>query len=43
MWLGYMERYPDYWTQGETLAKLEEALQSLYVDIANGGIPVVNA
>jgi hypothetical protein len=19
MWLGYMEEYPDYWTQGETI------------------------
>ena len=22
MWLGYLEDYPDYWTQGETLKEL---------------------
>lgn len=21
-WLGYLQEYPDYWTQGETLADL---------------------
>ena len=24
MWLGYLERYPDYWTQGETQEELRE-------------------
>ncbi len=28
-WLGYLEQYPDYWTQGETLADLEEHLEDL--------------
>jgi len=22
MWLGYLEEFPDYWTQGETLEEL---------------------
>ena len=26
MWLGYLNEYPDYWTQGETLEELEENL-----------------
>lgn len=26
MWLGYLEEYPDYWTQGETEAELRENL-----------------
>ena len=24
VWLGYLEEYPDYWTQGETREDLEE-------------------
>jgi predicted RNase H-like HicB family nuclease len=26
-WLGYLEEYPDYWTQGETLQDLVEHLK----------------
>jgi predicted RNase H-like HicB family nuclease len=29
-WLGYLEEYPDYWTQGETLDDLIEHLKDLY-------------
>ncbi len=29
-WLGYLEEYPDYMTQGETLEELKENLQDLY-------------
>ncbi len=32
-WLGYMEEYPDYWTQGETLDDLIEQLKDLYLDV----------
>ncbi len=32
-WLGYLEDYPDYWTQGETLEDLEDRLRDLYEDI----------
>jgi hypothetical protein len=28
-WLGYLEEYPDYWTQGDTLADLVEHLKDL--------------
>lgn len=28
-WLGYFEEFPDYWTQGETLAELEDNLRDL--------------
>jgi predicted RNase H-like HicB family nuclease len=28
-WLGYLEEYPDYWTQGETLPDLIEHLKDL--------------
>jgi len=38
-WLGYLEEYPDYWTQGETLNDLREHLQDLYLDLTSGQIP----
>lgn len=39
MWLGYFEEYPDYLTQGENLAELEENLRDLYRDLTSGEIP----
>jgi predicted RNase H-like HicB family nuclease len=30
MWLGYLEEYPDYWTQAETEDELKENLVDLY-------------
>ncbi|MBM3237402.1 type II toxin-antitoxin system HicB family antitoxin [Candidatus Poribacteria bacterium] len=41
MWLGYLEEYPDYWTQGETLEELGENLRDIYNDINSGNIPCV--
>ena len=41
MWLGYLDDYPDYMTQGETLAELEENLRDVYVDLTSGAIPAV--
>ena len=38
-WLGYIQDYPDYWTQGETLEDLEEHLRDLYKDLTSGEIP----
>ncbi len=38
-WLGYLEEYPDYWTQGETLQDLVEHLKDLYLDLCSGHIP----
>jgi putative addiction module component (TIGR02574 family) len=35
-WLGYLQDYPDYWTQGETLKDLEEHLRDLYSDLTSG-------
>lgn len=37
-WLGYLQNYPDYWTQGDTLADLKEHLKDLYQDISSGQI-----
>jgi predicted RNase H-like HicB family nuclease len=41
MWLGYLEEYPDYWTQGETLEELEENLRDIYKELTGGTIPCV--
>jgi predicted RNase H-like HicB family nuclease len=38
-WLGYLQDYPDYWTQGETLDDLKEHLKDLYHEIASGHLP----
>jgi predicted RNase H-like HicB family nuclease len=32
-WLGYLQDYPDYWTQGDTLDDLREHLTDLYHDL----------
>jgi hypothetical protein len=38
-WLGYLQEYPDYWTQGKTVDDLKEHLKDLYRDITSGEIP----
>jgi len=32
-YIGYLNQYPDYWTQGESIEELEKMLVSLYKDI----------
>ena len=41
VWLGYLEEYPDYMTQGETLEELEDNLRDIYRDLTSGKIPSV--
>jgi predicted RNase H-like HicB family nuclease len=41
MWLGYLEEFPDYWTQGTSLEDLQEHLNDLYKDLTSGEIPAV--
>jgi predicted RNase H-like HicB family nuclease len=41
MWLGYLEEFPDYMTQGTTLEELQENLRDIYLDIVGGAIPGV--
>ena len=41
MWLGHLEEYPDYMTQGETLEELQENLKDIYDELASGSIPHV--
>jgi len=38
-WLGYLQDYPDYRTQGETLDDLREHLRDLYGDLTSGAVP----
>jgi len=41
MWLGYLEEYPDYWTQGKTFDELKENLFDIYKELTSGRIPAV--
>jgi predicted RNase H-like HicB family nuclease len=41
MWLGYLEEYPDYMTQGKSLEELMENLKDVYDDLTSGAIPYV--
>jgi hypothetical protein len=38
-WLGYLQDYPDYWTQGKNLDDLKEHLRELDRDRTSGEIP----
>ena len=40
-WIGYLEDYPDYLTQGESLDDLKEHLRDLFTDLSGGHIPAV--
>lgn len=40
-WLGYLEDYPDYLTQGGSLSELKEHLRDIWVDVTGGHIPAV--
>ncbi|MBI5409841.1 MAG: type II toxin-antitoxin system HicB family antitoxin [Nitrospirae bacterium] len=41
MWIGYLEEYPDYMTQGETLEELKENLKDIYNDLTSNALPCV--
>jgi hypothetical protein len=40
-WLGYLQDYPDYWKQGQSIEELESHLCDLYRDLTSGEIPGV--
>jgi predicted RNase H-like HicB family nuclease len=42
MWIGWLEDYPDYRTQGESLDELKENLTDIYQDLTGGFIPCVH-
>ena len=39
MYLGYLEEFPDYMTQGVSLEELKENLRDIYGDLNDGHIP----
>ncbi|MEI7436017.1 MAG: type II toxin-antitoxin system HicB family antitoxin [bacterium] len=41
MWLGYLEEFPDYMTQGESIGELQENLKDIHEEITSGNIPGV--
>jgi predicted RNase H-like HicB family nuclease len=41
MWLGYLEEFPDYMTQGTNLEELQANLRDIFDDLTGGKIPGV--
>ena len=41
MWLGDLDEYPDYMTQGTSLDDLKEHLLDLFKELSSGNIPNV--
>ena len=41
MWLGYVDEFPDYITQGDTQEELQENLKDIYAELTSGNIPGV--
>ena len=41
LWVGYLEEFPGYMTQGESFQDLQEHLRDLYGDLTSGKIPGV--
>ncbi len=41
MWVGHLEAYPDYMTQGQTLDELKENLKDILGDLVSKEIPLV--
>jgi predicted RNase H-like HicB family nuclease len=39
VWMGHLQEYPDYWTQGESLEDLKEHLKDLHAELSAGTIP----
>jgi predicted RNase H-like HicB family nuclease len=39
--IGWLEEFPDYWTQGQTVGELEENLKDIYDELTSGRIPAV--
>ena len=36
VWPGYLQEFPDYWTQGDSPEELREHLIDLYADLSGG-------
>jgi predicted RNase H-like HicB family nuclease len=42
LFVGWLEEYPDYRTQGETMDELKKNLQDIYSELTSGKIPCVH-
>ena len=42
MYVGWLEEYPDYRTQGETLEELQDNLIDIYGELNTGHIPDIH-
>jgi len=40
-WIGHLDEFPDYMTQGNSLGNLKEHLINLYRDLTSGEIPYI--
>jgi predicted RNase H-like HicB family nuclease len=40
-WIGYLDEFPDYWTQGSSFRDLKAHLHDLHKDLTGGEIPCV--
>ena len=38
-WIGYLDLFADYWTQGETEEKLQINLKDLFAELTCGELP----
>ena len=41
MWIGFLEEYPDYMTQGASIKELQENLKDIFSELNSGKIPNV--
>ena len=41
MFIGHLEEYPDYWTQGNSLEELQNNLLDLYHEFSSDNIPAI--
>jgi predicted RNase H-like HicB family nuclease len=41
LWVGWLDEYPDYRTQGSTLEELKENLRDIYLELSSWKIPHV--
>lgn len=39
MWVGWLEEFPDYRSQGVSLDELKENLKDIYQELTSGNIP----
>ena len=40
-WIGYLEEFPDYLSQGKTIDELKDNLIDIYHELTSGNIPHV--